>query len=250
MKHKNAECQDCVARLNSYVDNELDTKDAALVLSHLDKCPACRAKLSEVQMLSNAVSHVAYHTAPEALARRVAQMAGKAKAPARNSDLLRWFMPAFSSAALAFALMLYVAMPSAQDAVTDEIIASHVRSLMEQHLTDVVSTDQHTVKPWFAGRIDFSPPVKDFADKGFALAGGRLDYIQHQKAAALVYRHKKHVINVFIIPLQGRDMVSHAIDARGYHLIEWRENNMFFAAVSDMDEDGLKDLADLIRAKN
>jgi anti-sigma factor RsiW len=124
-------------------------------------------------------------------------------------------------------------------------VSSHVRSLMGEHLMDVASSDKHTVKPWFTGKLDFSPPVYDFAAQGFPLLGGRLDYLQHQTAAALSYRHDKHIINTFIVPTSEADSPALTESRRGYNIVTWRQNHMRFIVVSDMDKGELEAFSQL-----
>jgi anti-sigma factor RsiW len=133
------------------------------------------------------------------------------------------------------------------DDLTNEVVASHVRSLMASHLMDVASTDQHTVKPWFNGKVDFSPPVSDFTEQGYPLVGGRLDYLEHRTVAALVYRRHAHPINLFVWPDGGADDKESMASEQGYHVVQWRRNGMRFAAVSDVNAEELKVFVDLVR---
>jgi anti-sigma factor RsiW len=137
----------------------------------------------------------------------------------------------------------------ADDATTEAVIEGHVRSLMAGHLTDVTSTDRHTVKPWFAGRMDFSPTVVDLVGDGFPLVGGRLDYLDHHATAALVYKRREHAINVFVWP-RSSGSPSHATrsDARGYHVISWTRDGVAVWIVSDLAPGELDDFARRLEA--
>jgi anti-sigma factor RsiW len=126
-------------------------------------------------------------------------------------------------------------------------VSDHVRSLMAGHLNDVASSDKHTVKPWFTGKIDFSPPVYDFAEQGYPLIGGRLDYLENQTAAALSYRHNKHIINAFILPTMEGDSAPQSLSRRGYNIVSWRQNHMRFIAVSDLNKAELETFGQLVQ---
>ncbi|HEV7556333.1 MAG TPA: hypothetical protein VGO00_12790, partial [Kofleriaceae bacterium] len=174
-----------------------------------------------------------------------------ASVPARRA----WQWPlAIGALAGVFAVVstvgLYVALPSADERTGDEIVSSHVRSLLADHAVDIASSDQHTVKPWFNGKLDFSPPVRDLAAEGFPLVGGRLDYVDHRPAAALVYRHAQHTINVFALPAADakRDATPRTGAIRGFHTVRWTQDGMAFWAVSDVDAAELGRLVALLRA--
>jgi anti-sigma factor RsiW len=172
----------------------------------------------------------------------------------RRRPALEWLAVAASIAVVIFVgLRLVPGLRNGRhtDLITQEIIASHIRSLQPGHLYDVESTDQHTVKPWFDGKLDFSPPVRDMANQGFPLVGGRLDYIGGRAVAALVYQRRKHIINVFVWPESSGDFADTPGFERqeirdGYNLIEWRTGEMHFAAVSDVNADDLKQFIQLL----
>jgi anti-sigma factor RsiW len=186
--------------------------------------------------------------APEALrARLLADLPNRADTkPARPFPRgWRWVTGGVwmsAAAALATSLVLVLSLPGPQDELTRELVAAHVRSLMPDHLTDVPSSDRHTVKPWFNGKVGLSPPVPNLADKGFPLIGGRLDYVDDHTAAALVYRRAQHIINLFVWTVPGAPARTPVLSGRnGYHLIEWTAAGMRYAAVSDVALPELED---------
>jgi anti-sigma factor RsiW len=240
-------CETAHPLIAAYVDGELDLVNSLAVEEHMAGCPSC-ARMREGQR----ELHVAlagktadlYYQAPVNLKRRV-----RASIPSteRNGLLAGWFAPMRWVPALA-AVVLIAGMgyfrPQPEKAVAAEVASAHVRSLMAAHLLDVPSSDRHTVKPWFAGKLDFSPAVPDLGDKGFPLIGGRLDYIQGRSVAALIYQRNKHVINVFIWPGES---AGGALAVNGYHLIHWAAGGMTYWAVSDLNEAELKDFSALLR---
>jgi anti-sigma factor RsiW len=204
--------------------------------------------------LHSAISDTALRFEPPAALRNRVRLAVRDESEVTNRPLRiswRWMIPAVSLAVLvivALSLLALLSHPSTSDLVAQEIVSSHVRSLMEKHLTDVPSSDQHTVKPWFDGRLDFSPPVKDLASAGFSLVGGRLDYIGNRPVAALVYQHQQHYINVFVWPsTPASDVPEKALVRQGYNLIGWTNAGMNFWAVSDLNLAELREFVQLLQ---
>jgi len=229
-------CPDKEMLLHGLLDGELDAANTAAIEAHLKTCPGCAEAFRGLQSLSArlAAPGVAYR-APDALRTRIEAMAATPEPkPRRLRAAAPWALSGgFGALAATFALML--SLPSTT-ALEDQLIASHVRSTMEQHLVDVQTSDRHTVKPWFNGRVDFAPPVVDLADQGFPLVGGRLDYIDGKVVAAVVYRRNKHVVNLFIWKAQpGIASPAPARAHAGYAVVHWRENGLEFWAVSDVE---------------
>ena len=195
------------------------------------------------------------HAAPAGLRDRIVSSIRQADAPpqheSKSQGWRQWLNlgAAFAMGILASVTAVYVLTTlSAQERLAHEVVASHVRSLMAAHLADVASSDRHTVKPWFSGKLDFSPPVHDLAQAGFPLVGGRLDYVGGHPAAALVYQHRQHIINVFVWPRDAHaPEPPTAIEAQGFNVIGWEDKSMQFWLVSDLNVDDLQQFAAQLR---
>jgi anti-sigma factor RsiW len=241
-------CAEIRPLLAALLDGELDAVRSAEVSQHLHSCADCTRLYDRQRSASLLLREAAdYHATPELLTRRLEK--SYAAMPRRRS--WAWANAALSAAAtvvFALALGLYLRTPSPEDRFAEELVSAHVRSLQPGHLEDVLSTDQHTVKPWFNGRVDFAPPVTDLVTAGFPLLGGRLDYVGGQTVAALVYGYHKHVINVFVCPSKERETEgpeSHTL--RGYNLVYWSRNGLDFWAVSDAELPALQNFVSLYR---
>jgi mycothiol system anti-sigma-R factor len=240
--------------LHGYLDGELDAARAAEFERHLETCRECVGALEAQETLRVSLHRVGlYERAPASLHQRIRTgvNAATVTAIAPRRFPTRWVL-ATAATILLVASFSWYAWPrlsgsSNPGTVTAaELVDAHVRSLQPGHLTDVTSTDQHTVKPWFDGKIDFIPPVKDFADEGFPLIGGRLDVLNGRSVAALVYGRRKHLVNVFVWPTQESDSPLHSSKVhQGYQWVHWRHQGMEFCAVSDLADPDLRELAQL-----
>ena len=226
-------CVDQELLLGGLIDHELDAANTALVEAHVARCEGCREELERLQAVRNLLkAEGVRHSAPESLSRRIAAMPELKPKAANENWVRRWVAPGLVGA-IAASLAMVTLLPSGTESVVEqEIVSSHVRSLQPGHLTDVQTTNQHIVKPWFNGRIDFSPPVPELADQGFPLAGGRLDSINGQTVAAIVYHRRLHTVNLFVWPAKDRAERSFVKD--GFAVTEWSRNGLRFAAVSDI----------------
>lgn len=220
--------------LDAYVDRELDLDATRAVREHLAGCSTCRAHVAERQALSRIVRSAPYYSAPDRLRARVTARAAQSRL---SSRLLTWGAAAALVVAVGGGVALLRTGAESHVPVAEAVVDGHVRSLMVDHLFDVESTDRHTVKPWFLGKLDFAPPVADLASAGFPLVGGRLDYVDGRPAAALVYRRQQHTINVFISPSAGKESDSvESRTIRGFHVRHWARDGMSFWAVSDLND--------------
>lgn len=241
-------CAEARPLVGALVDGEMDAVQSAEVLRHVVDCAAC-ARLYERQRVVSLLmrEQADYQAAPPALVQRLE--AAYVQRPRRRTWL--WTSAVLSAAAtvlFALALGLYLSVPSAEDQLAQELVSAHVRSLQPGHLEDVASTDQHTVKPWFNGRVDFAPPVTELTADGFPLLGGRLDYVGGQTVAALVYGYRKHVINVFVCPNRENETEEpESRSLRGYNLVYWSRDGLEFWAVSDAALPVLEDFVSLYR---
>jgi anti-sigma factor (TIGR02949 family) len=244
--------------IDALLDGELDPKNAAEVEAHLAGCAACKQRYEARKAVSVNVRRLELgYAAPAALRGRIgamleAELAAEAEQAVAAAPLApsarvipmsratrgpsRWLMLAGWPVALAASALLATVLLQQRSQEADVVVAAHVRSLLADHLNDVVSTSHHTVKPWFAGKIDFSPPVPDLTSLGFELVGGRLDYLDHQQVAAIVYRKHGHVINV-LASQPGRDTadIPHTARVQGYSVRSWRQAGLNLVAVSDID---------------
>ncbi|HEV2946952.1 MAG TPA: anti-sigma factor [Gemmataceae bacterium] len=246
-------CQDMQHLMHGYFDHELDLVRNLEMEGHLQTCPACAQALANYRSLQGALRNDAfYFKAPDSLETRIRSSLRKTAYRTRPLPLRIWARVGAIAASIliVFALgwMATRGGVSTKDLLSREIVSSHVRSLMAMHLTDVPSSDQHTVKPWFKGQLDFSPPVKDLSKEDFALVGGRLDYIGDRPVAALVYQRRKHVINLFIWPSTPDSATNPpALTRQGYHLIRWTEGGLAYWAISDLNEKELEEFVQLVR---
>jgi anti-sigma factor (TIGR02949 family) len=246
-------CEEARRLLPAYADGELELSQALALEQHLQGCAECAAALRVHKGLSQAVRGLPYHRAPDTLRARLRrQLPAAAPAapvaqprPPRRRELTRWAMPIAAALALTVGLNLGLGTRRADETLREELVAAQVRSLQADHLNDVASSDQHTVKPWFAGKLDYAPPVRDLAQQGYPLAGGRLDYIARREVAALVYHHRKHAINLYIWPASDGDEAPRGQSRDGYSLVHWCKDGMEYWAVSDLNGEELKQFAQL-----
>jgi anti-sigma factor RsiW len=226
-------CPDQSLLLGGLIDGELDAANTALVEAHVTRCEDCREELERLQAVRNLLATDGVRrTAPRSLFESIAAMPELSTQPAHTPRFPRWLAPS-AAGALAASLALLVLMPGQTETVIDQqLVSSHVRSLQPGHLTDVQTSNQHVVKPWFNGKIDFAPPVPELAGQGFPLAGGRLDSIDGKTVAAIVYHRRLHTVNLFVWPAKATRERSSLDD--GFALAEWSDGGLRFAAVSDI----------------
>jgi anti-sigma factor RsiW len=247
MTHENMQLQ-----VDAYLDGELAAGDARELEAHLQKCPEC-AELRQARMeLSAAVRReLPVLRAPRELRMRLQESLSPVKTsrsrPALSLPGRRWMALAATLAVVSLGSWALGVRRASDAALGEEVLASHVRSLMPGHLTDVVSSDQHTVKPWFNGKVNFSPPVYNFADKGYPLLGGRLDYLDGRPVAALVYGRRQHLISVFLWPRTGGTGERTGTTRQGYHLLHWAGADYAYWVVSDLGTAELTDFTTMLQ---
>lgn len=247
-------CNQIEDRLHGYLDGELDAAGAAEFERHLQACSQCSTALSAEQALRGALAKAhLYEHAPASLISAVrTQIVLPASSAKERAAYWKWLAIAASILFVISSGILTLTLLRSRRGVPELAIAAvdaHLRSLQPGHLADVPSSDQHTVKPWFDGRVDFAPAVVDFANEGFPLLGGRLDVLNGKTVAALVYGRRKHIINVFIAPRGTADLQAGAGEIRGYHWLAWQDVGFDYVAVTDAVPSDLADLRSLFAAK-
>jgi anti-sigma factor RsiW len=241
-------CRETKNLLNAYVDGELDSAGSLGVEKHVQGCASCLTDVENLHALASAIENGGLRfTAPQRLKTNV-QAALREANPAPTRSIFNW---RWGSAVAAAVLIVVVSMqwlkPS-QETLMNEIVSSHVRSMMANHITDVASSDRHTVKPWFSGKLDYSPPVKDLTDQGFRLLGGRLDYVDSRPVAALVYQRSQHLINLFVWPSNNTvTKQEDQLTRQGYNLIHWTQSGMSYWLVSELNLAELGECARLLK---
>ena len=251
------QCADCRALLDAYLDGELAERERVSVREHLAGCADCSRELASLERASSlAREHLVHYEAPDVLKARIASaIAGERAASsdppsARVRSVRPWLLAtaglliAVASAGLTYAI---VRSGNRSQTLADAVLASHIRSLQPGHLTDVQSTNEHNVKPWFNGRVNLSPKVPTLDSAGFPLVGGRLDYLDGRVVAAVVYARRQHLINVDTWPEQGPNEELDSTSAQGYHLIHWRSDNVEYWVVSDLESRELSQFVSLYR---
>lgn len=244
-------CDQSQRQLHGYLDGEIDVLSAAAFEKHLESCADCQRLLAAEQSLRAAIQKAdLYERAPSSLRSALSSTTSKTpavmqRAPRAASSSWRWLAVAAAlllAALLGWRELLRPTALNSTQLVASTLVDAHLRSLQPGHLTDVESTDRHTVKPWFDGRLDFAPPVQDFASDGFPLLGGRLDVVQGRTVAALVYGRRKHIINVFIAKTQPSEAWNGSGTEQGYHWVAWKDGEFSFCAVSDVTAADLEQL--------
>lgn len=248
-------CEQTQELINAYVDGELDLVHSLDLERHLRDCQVCSKSHAGLLALRAAVQGV-YQDLPANLARQVTSAIPKDQKSEARTIAVPWRSLAFASSIVLLFLLSWSAYrmlsgPSADERLAREVVSSHIRSLMTDHLTDVPSSDQHTVKPWFNGKLDFSPPVIGLDDKDFTLVGGRLDYVSDRPVAALVYQRRQHLVNLFIWP--STDESGHTGNMstlQGYNAVYWKQSDMNCWVVSDLNPDELREFVQLLKSRS
>jgi anti-sigma factor RsiW len=247
----------CAELLNtqSFIDGELEGEAAAASERHIAGCAECQAFCADAAALSDWVrTSATRHAAPVRLRRRVqASLAAEAQrrtapAPVARRSFWRGAFSGAGATALAAGLAALAVLPPQPASLASSVTGAHTRALIDGRAIEVVSSDHHTVKPWFAGKIDLSPPVHDFADQGFKLTGGRLDKVAGQPAAVVVYQHGKHSVDLFVWADRGGALPAAAM-RHGYRSVFWKSGDLDFAAVSDTAAPELANFVQLVRAQ-
>lgn len=243
-------CRDAEPLLHARLDDELDVAGAIAFDRHLSECRPCAAQYAALQNLKQEIAEAqpGYGLPPTVERKLASQFTSRRRLPALLGRRPWQSALAFAAVCIAVLVIFLPAMRNPEGATTiaAEILDNHLRALQPGHLFDVESSDQHTVKPWFQGKTDFSPPAPDLTNDGFVLVGGRLEVIHQQPAAAIVYRRRQHVISLYVSPSLGARSKPGFQELAGYHLLHWAHGNLSYWAVSDVASADLRDFRNLI----
>jgi anti-sigma factor RsiW len=239
-------CDEAEILLHPLIDGELDAGHAREVEDHIAGCARCAADLQAYRELSKAVAGADLrYAAPPELRRRIEAALPQTRAPNRRAVIRGFAMGSAVSAIAATGLVAIVLRDDDQQRILSEIVSAHLRSLQAGHLTDVLSTDQHTVKPWFNGKLDVAPPVVDLTAQGFTLIGGRLDYVDARAVGAIVYRRRSHVINLFVAQTASAEPRAAKMETiQGFNIRSWGDRGLKYWAVSDLAADELAEFGE------
>jgi anti-sigma factor RsiW len=243
-------CDEARLLLHALIDGELDAGHAREVEAHIATCAACTAELAAQREMKRVLADTDLrYTAPAALRARIEASLPQAQQPSRRAVLRGFAMGSAVSALAATGIVAIVLRQDDQQRILSEAVSAHLRSLQAGHLTDVLSTDQHTVKPWFNGKLDVAPPVIDLTAQGFTLVGGRLDYIDARAIGAVVYRRRQHVINLFVAQTASTTHRQPRTETmQGFNVRHWGNRGLSFWAVSDLGADELAEFVDKFEA--
>ena len=243
-------CDEAEILLHALIDGELDASHAREVEAHLASCAKCAAAAREYREMKRMMTGGGLrYTAPPELRRRVEASLPQTEAPTRRALLRGFAMGSAVSAIAATGLFAVILRSDDETRLQSEFVSAHLRSLQANHLTDVVSTDQHTVKPWFNGRIDIAPPVVDLSAQGFQLIGGRLDYLDGRAVGSVIYGRRQHVINLFVTQGSGSGPRTAKMETvQGYNIRRWSDRGLDFWAVSDLSKDELANFGERFEA--
>jgi anti-sigma factor RsiW len=243
-------CDEAEILLHALIDGELDAGHAREVEDHIAGCPRCAAQLAAYREMSSAIAGADLgYAAPPQLRQRIEASLPRTRTLSRRSVLGGFAMGSAVSAIAATGLFAIVLRNDDEQRILTEVVSAHLRSLQAGHLTDVVSTDQHTVKPWFNGKLDVSPPVIDLTAQGFTLVGGRLDYVDARAIGAVVYRRRSHVINLFIAHTSSTERHAARTETiQGFNIRRWSDQGLNYWAVSDLVADELAEFGEKFEA--
>jgi anti-sigma factor RsiW len=244
-------CDEAEILLHALIDGELDAGHTRAVEDHIAGCPRCAAQLASYREMSKIIAGAdVRYKAPLELRRRIeASLPQPKQAPSRRALLRGFAMGSAVSAIAATGLVAIILRGDDEARIESEVVSAHLRSLQAGHLTDVLSTDQHTVKPWFNGKLDVAPPVIDLTAQGFTLIGGRLDYVDTRPIGAIVYRRRAHVINLFVAQTASAERRAAKIETiQGFNIRRWSERGLNYWAVSDLAADELAEFGEKFEA--